>query len=188
MHRLQVIVASTRPGRLGPSVAAWFQEVARGHGRFEVELVDLAEVNLPMFDEPQHPAKGLYAHEHTRRWAARIATGDAFVIVTPEYNHAPPPSLVNALDFIFAEWNHKPVAFVSYGAVSGGTRAVEAAHNQVIALKMVPLAETVAIPWVSKQIADGKFNATEAQNKSASSLLDALLKMSEALKPTRPTR
>jgi NAD(P)H-dependent FMN reductase len=188
MHRLQVIVASTRPGRLGPSVATWFQEVAQAHGRFEVELVDLAEVNLPMFDEPQHPAKGQYAHEHTKRWAARVAAGDAFVIVTPEYNHAPPPSLVNALDFVFAEWNHKPVAFVSYGAVSGGTRAVEMAHNQVISLKMIPLTETVVLPFVSKQIADGKFTPTEAQGKSALGLLDALLKMSEALKPIRPTR
>ena len=95
---LQVIVASTRPGRRGLAVAAWMQQLAEEHSGFDVELIDLAEVGLPVFDEPNHPRLQQYTHEHTRRWAATIARGDAFVFVTPEYNHSFPGSLKNALD------------------------------------------------------------------------------------------
>src|SRR4051794_37691276 len=121
MPVLQTIVVSTRPGRAGLPVAQWFHDYARQHGKFAAELVDLAEVDLPLFDEPSHPRLRHYQHDHTRQWSARVARADAFVFVTPEYNHATPPSLVNAIDYLVHEWAYKPVGFVSYGGVSGGT-------------------------------------------------------------------
>jgi NAD(P)H-dependent FMN reductase len=183
--KLQIIVASTRPNRVGPHVAAWFQPIAVAHGKFDVELVDLAEVALPMFDEPRHPSLGQYEHEHTKRWSASVASADAFVVVTPEYNFTPPPSLVNAFDFVYREWNKKPIAFVSYGGVAGGARSVQVARQQVIALAMVPIVETVTIPFVSKQVVDGKFDGTDQQAKAATKLLDELHRYAVALQPLR---
>src|SRR5699024_7105059 len=128
--KLHVIISSTRPGRVGPSVARWFHEYACHHGGFEAELVDLADFNLPVYDEPAHPRLGQYEHEHTKRWSASVAAADAYVFVAPEYNYSPTPALVNALDFVYNEWNYKPCGFVSYGGVSGGLRAVQAARLQ----------------------------------------------------------
>ncbi len=117
MLNLQVIIASTRPSRMGPKAGAWAFERVRAHAKFAVELVDLAEVNLPMFDEPRHPR--LQEYEHTKAWSARVAAADTFVFVTPEYNYSAPPPLVNALDFLFHEWAYKPAGFGSYGGDVG---------------------------------------------------------------------
>ena len=113
------------PESPGPAVAEWFLHRARLHGKFTVDSIDLATVNLPMFDEPRHPRLGQYEHEHTKRWSATVARADAFVFVTPEYNYGAPPSIVNAIDYLNREWAYKPVGFVSYGGVSGGTRSVQ---------------------------------------------------------------
>src|SRR3954467_4525184 len=145
--KLQVLIASTRPGRVGGKIGAWAFEAAKKHGKFDVELVDLVEVNLPIFDEPKHPRLRQYEHEHTKRWSAIVERADAFVFVTPEYNFGPPPSLLNAMDFLYVEWNYKPVAFVSYGGMSGGVRAVQVAKNTATTLKMAPLYEAVNIPF-----------------------------------------
>ena len=104
---LQVIVASTRPGRKGIAVAEWVQQVARLHGCFDVELVDLAEINLPVFDEPHHPRLQQYTKPHTKQWSETVERADAFVFVFPEYNHSFPASLKNALDFLSVEWADK---------------------------------------------------------------------------------
>src|SRR5947209_2937016 len=96
--KLQVITVSTRPGRAGLPLSTWILERARAHDAFEVQHVDLKEENLPMFDETNHPRLRQYEHEHTKRWSAKVDGADAFVFVTPEYNHATPPSLINALD------------------------------------------------------------------------------------------
>lgn len=105
MPRLQIIIASTRPGRVGPTVAEWFYRFAEQHGGFEVELVDLAEADLPLLDEPAHPRLKQYSQEHTRAWSRKVDSADAFVIVTPEYNFGSPPALVNALNYLYQEWN-----------------------------------------------------------------------------------
>ena len=118
--RLNVIVASTRPGRVGIHVGRWAHGVAAAHPAFEARLVDLAEFALPVYDEPRHPRLRQYEHAHTRAWSASVAAADAFVLVTPEYNHGPTPALINALDYVYHEWHYKPAAFVSYGGVSGG--------------------------------------------------------------------
>ena len=187
MLNLQVIVASTRPERKGGVVAAWFEKQARKHGKFSVELVDLADVALPVFDEPRHPRLREYEHQHTRDWSAIVARADAYVIVTPEYNYGSPPSLVNALDFVTGEWAYKAVGFVSYGGVSAGTRSVQMTKQIVSALKMVPLTEAVAIPFFAKHIdkESGVFDPGEVQEKASVMMLDELLKWSEALKPMR---
>lgn len=183
---LQIITASTRQGRKGPAVATWFEQEAQKHAMFEVEPVDLAQMDLPLIDEPNHPRLRQYQHDHTKAWSARVERADAFVFVTPEYNFSAPPSLVNAIDYLFHEWAYKPVAFVSYGGVSGGLRSVQMLKQLVTALKMVPLVEAVSIPMFAKAIDEaGVFRPDELQNKAASAMLTELRRWADALVPLR---
>ena len=185
--KLHVIICSTRPGRVGKPVGDWFFGAATEHGKFDVELVDLAQMDLPIYDEPKHPRLQQYEHEHTRRWAASVGAADAFVFVTPEYNFGPPPSLVNALNYLYLEWTYKPAAFVSYGGVSGGMRAVQMAKLTLTTLKMVPIVETVLIPMVPQHMdkATGAFQPNDVHASSATVMLDELLRWTNALKPMR---
>jgi len=186
MPKLYVIAVSTRPGRAGFPLVQWFTERAKAHGGFDVELVDLKEENLPMFDEPRHPRLRQYEHEHTKRWSAKIDAADAFVFVTPEYNHGTPPSLINALIYLVHEWAHKPVSFVSYGGPAGGTRAVQMVKPMLVALKMLPLMESVMVPTFAHHIDDqGVFRASELQESHATGTLDALLKWTQTLAAMR---
>ncbi len=182
---LNVIVASTRPGRVGKPVGDWFQEFARKHGKFDVNFVDLAEFNLPVFDEPHHPRLQKYQHEHTKRWAASVDGADAYVFVVPEYNYGPTPALLNALNYVYKEWNYKPAAFVSYGGISGGLRSVQMTKLTLTTLKVMPLMEQVTIPFVTQFLEDGRFNASEDHEKSAAAMLDELHRWADALKPMR---
>lgn len=184
---LQIITASTRSGRKGPLVAEWFTDQARQHGAFELEPVDLAEVALPLFDEPKHPRLQEYEHEHTRAWSAIVNRADAYVVVTPEYDHGPPASLVNALQYLVKEWAYKPMGFVSYGGVSAGTRSVQIIKSTATTLKLVPIVESVSIPFFAKSIDEqtGKFQPGEVQEKAAKVMLDELLKWARALQPLR---
>jgi len=124
MLRIAIILGSTRPGRIGEAVANWVYENAKTRMDAEYELVDIAAQGLPLLDEPVPPSMGQYSKDHTKRWAEKIASYDAFVFVTAEYNHGIPAALKNAIDFIFAEWNNKAAGFVSYGSAFG-VRAVE---------------------------------------------------------------
>ena len=124
MPDLTIIIASTRPGRAGLPIGTWFAERARVDGAFDVRVVDLADVGLPMYDEPDHPRLRRYRNQHTKDWSATIDAADAVVFVTPEYNYGYPASLKNAIDFLHEEWAYKPVGFVSYGGVAAGTRAI----------------------------------------------------------------
>lgn len=184
--KLQTIIASTRPGRIGPAVGTWFHNFAEAQGLFECSLVDLADFNLPVYDEPQHPSKQHYEHEHTRAWSRSVAAADAYVFVTPEYNYSPPPSLVNALDYVYVEWNYKPCAFVSYGGVSGGLRSAQAARLMVSTLKMMPLPEGVMIQMPWQQLDEEKrFKGGPLQETAAKTLLAELAKWAPALKAMR---
>jgi NAD(P)H-dependent FMN reductase len=186
LPKLAVIAVSTRPGRAGFPLSTWIHERAKAHGAFEVELVDLKDHNLPLFDEPRHPRLGQYEHEHTKRFSARIDPIDAFVFVTPEYNHGPPPSLVNALAFLAREWAYKAVAFVSYGGPAGGTRAVQLVKPMMAGLKMVVLQESVMVPLFANAIDDhGVFHASEGQEAIATAMLDALASYTAALRTLR---
>lgn len=186
--RLHVIIASTRPGRKGPAVARWFHDFAQAHGSFDARLVDLADFDLPVYDEANHPMMQKYDHDHTLRWSESVSAADAYVFVTPEYNYFPPPSLVNALNYVYREWNYKPCGFVSYGGVSGGLRAVQAAKLQITTLKMVPLTEGVMVPMAASLIdADGAFRSNELIDKSAVTMLDELLRWTNGLNAMRET-
>ncbi|MBN9526391.1 MAG: NAD(P)H-dependent oxidoreductase [Alphaproteobacteria bacterium] len=187
--KLQTIICSTRPGRVGPAVAAWFQGFAAAHGKFDVELVDLASFNLPIYDEPEHPTKQSYHHEHTKKWAASVKSADAFVFVMPEYNYGPPPALVNALNYVFLEWNYAPAGFVSYGGVSGGLRAVQNVKLLVSTLKMVPMTEGVGIPMVATLLdQDRKFTSNNLIDAGATTMLNEMHRWAEALVPLRAQR
>ena len=182
---LQVIVASTRPGRVGPVVADWFVEQAKSHGGFEVELTDLKVLDLPFHDEPAHPMTGQYEHQHTKDWAAIVARSDAFVFVMPEYNYSFNAALKNALDFLNREWAYKPVAFVSYGGMSGGIRAVQMLKPVVSALRMIAVNDAVPIPMIKTLVDDDGFHPTDIISASATTVLDELAKLAPALATVR---
>ena len=183
--KLHTIITSTRPGRQGPMIANWFHEHAKEHGKFDAELVDLADFNLPLIDEPHHPMRRQYEHEHTKKWSASVNAADAFVFVIPEYNYTPPPSFSNAIDYLFWEWNYKPVAFVSYGGVTAGMRSSQAARLHTTSVKMMPIPEAVGIPNFFGQIKDGKFIGNELNQQGVAATLNELHKWSEALTPLR---
>jgi len=183
--KLYVIIVSTRPGRAGEPLSTWIFERAARHGGFDVELVDLRDQNLPLFDEPRHPRLRQYEHEHTKRWSAKVDAADAFIFVTPEYNHGTPPSLINALSYLQQEWAHKPVGFVSYGGPAGGTRAVQMVKPMLAALKMVPVLESVMVPLFLHSIDSGVFKPSELQEGGATAMLDALVKWVSALSSLR---
>jgi NAD(P)H-dependent FMN reductase len=188
MPTLHVILASTRPGRAGEPIADWFMERASAHGAFDVELVDLAEVNLPFMDEPNHPRLRRYTHEHTKAWSARVDAADAFVFVTPEYNYGFTAPLKNAIDFLHFEWQHKPVGFVSYGGVAAGTRAVQMLKQVVTTLKMLPIFEAVNIPFHTQFIdEEGRVTANDVMVGAATAMLDELVLAEAMLRPRRET-
>lgn len=183
---LHTIIISTRPGRVGPSVASWFHDFATQQGKFRTKLIDLMDFHLPIYDEPHHPRFHKYEKEHTKRWSASVAEADAYVFVTPEFNYCPPPSFVNALNYLYREWNYKPCGFVSYGGVSGGMRAVQMEKQLVTTLKMMPMVEGVAAPMVTKLLDEHKnFRSNELIDSSAVAMLDELYRWAHALKPMR---
>jgi NAD(P)H-dependent FMN reductase len=184
--KLQVIICSTRPGRVGPSVARWFSEFAAEHTGFETSLIDLVDFHLPLYDEPHHPRLQKYENEHTKKWSASVASADAYVFVTPEYNYCPPPAFGNSLNYLYNEWNYKPCGFVSYGGVSGGLRAVQLEKQLVTTLKMMPMVEGVAIPMVATLLdKDKTFRSNELIDNSAQTMLDELYKWGKALQAMR---
>ena len=189
MLRLQIITVSTRPGRKGPAVASWFEQRARAHGAFEVEVVDLADVGLPLLDEPEHPRLRKYQHEHTKRWSAIVERGEAYVFVTPEYNFSAPPSLLNAIDYLYTEWAEKPAAFVSYGGVSAGLRGVQMAKQALTSVGVMPIVASVAIPMFATRIGlDGTFAADEKLDGAANAMLTDLARWATALAGMRASR
>lgn len=183
--RLHTVIASTRPGRNGPAIANWFHEHAKTHGKFDAHLIDLADFNLPLFDEPNHPSRRQYTQEHTKKWSQSVNAADAFVFVTPEYNYMPPPSLSNAIDYLFWEWQYKPVGFVSYGGVTAGMRSSQMARLHASSVKMMPVPESVGIPNFFAQMKDGKFEGNELNAQGVTATLNELHKWAEALTPLR---
>ena len=183
---LQVLIASTRPGRVGPAVAAWFVDLAREHGAFEVDLVDLAELDLPFMDEPNHPRLRAYTHDHTKAWSERVDRADAFVFVMPEYNYSYTAPLKNAMDYLHEEWKHKPISFVSYGGISAGLRAVQAIKQVTSTLSMTSTQAAVPIPFVASHLDDeGRFQGTDIMRDGARATLEELLRLHGALSTLR---
>lgn len=182
---LHIVIASTRPGRVGPAIAQWFQDFAGRHGQFTPHLIDLVDFALPLLDEPNHPMRREYTKEHTKRWSQSVKAADAVVFVTPEYNYTPPPSLLNAIDYLFWEWQYLPAGVVSYGGISGGLRAAQALRLTVSTLKMMPIPEGVVLPNVFAQLKDGRFEANEFNDQGAMATLNELRKWTDALASLR---
>jgi NAD(P)H-dependent FMN reductase len=174
---VQILVASTRPGRVGEPTARWIAERAEKHGAFALEIVDLAEVDLPMFAEPEHPRLGRYTLDSTRAFSATIDRADGFVIVFPEYNHSYNAALKNALDHLNREWSGKPVAMVSYGGVAAGARAAVALEPVLVALQM-RIVGHVPVPFVTQFLSgegDARvFTGNEAVEQGTDGVLDGL--------------
>ncbi len=184
MTRIGIILGSTRPNRNGEQVARWVLDIASRREDAEFELVDLRDYPLPHLDEALPASLGQYQNEHTRQWAAKIASFDGFVIVTPEYNHGTSGVLKNAIDYLYAEWNNKAVGFVSYGAV-GGTRAAE--HLRLVAaeLQMADVRQQVALSFFTEFENFSVFKPSAFSAQSLETLLDQVIAWSTALAPLR---
>jgi NAD(P)H-dependent FMN reductase len=192
MTRIAIIVGSTRPRRRAASVARWVAEVARDEGPDATfDVVDLADLDLPLLDEPVPAAIGRYDHEHTKRWAATVARYDGFVFVVPEYNHSYPAVVKNAIDYLFAEWNDKAAGFVSYG-LSGGIRAVEHLRVVMAEVKVACIRGQVSLSLSTDfEIADmsepGTFRPGERHTQILLRMLDEVCAWARALEPLRET-
>lgn len=189
MFTLKIISSTVRPGRKGPIIAKWVAGLLKDQTDFAVEVLDLGEVNLPMMNEPNHPAMRQYTQEHTKQWSALIDSADAFIIVTGEYNYNYPAPLRNALDYVFHEWAYKPAGIVSYGGISGGTRAANSLKNDLATLKIVAVQEAVNIPFFSTFINDeAEFIPSESAQRAAATMLKELLRWTNGLKTIRENK
>lgn len=186
--RIGIIIGSTRPGRVGDQVAKWVAEHANRLGDAEYTVVDLAEVNLPLLDEAVPASAGRYEHDHTRAWAEQIDQFDGFVFVTSEYNHAPSPSLLNAISFIYREWNDKAAAIVSYGALSSGVRAADKLRSTLGELQIADIRTQLAFSFFHDFENFSVFTPGEQHLASLQTLTAQLESWSEALQGVREAK
>jgi NAD(P)H-dependent FMN reductase len=155
------------------------------HDGFNVKVADLADLALPMLDEPHHPRLKNYVHDHTKNWSKLVDEADAFAFVMPEYNYTFTAPLKNAIDYLHSEWAYKPVGFVSYGGISAGLRAVQSLKPVVTTLSMFPLPMGVALPYVVNSIVEGELDPDELAEGSAKNMLDELRRVADALASLR---
>jgi NAD(P)H-dependent FMN reductase len=184
MIKVAIIVGSTRPGRKAEAVARWVLEIAKKRSDADFELVDIQDFNLPLLDEPVPPARGQYTHPHTKTWAAKIDSFDAYVFVTPEYNHGTSGALKNAIDYLYLEWNNKAAGFVGYGSV-GGTRAVEHLRLVMGELQVADVRAQVALSLYTDFENFTAFKPAPHHEKSVTAMLDQVIAWGGALKPLR---
>lgn len=188
LPRLLVIITSTRPNRFGKAIGDWFVASAEENGLFDVEVADLAKLNLPFVDEPHHPRLRSYVHDHTKKWSATVEAADAVVWVMPEYNYSLIAPMKNAIDYLSVEWSYLPTSFVSYGGVSGGLRGVESAKQPLRTLGAVTTNAAVVVPFAGAMMKDGHFNPSEAVEISVAPMLSELLTLHDALKGLRAAK
>jgi NAD(P)H-dependent FMN reductase len=184
MTRVAIILGSTRPGRNGEAVAKWVYDLASKRDDAEFELVDLVDYNLPHLDEAMPPAMGQYANQHTKDWAAKIASFDGFVFVTPEYNHSTSGALKNAIDYLYADWNNKAAGFVSYGGL-GGARAVEHLRLIMGELQVADVRAQVALSLYTDFENFSTFNPGPQHEGALGVMLEQTVAWSKALAPLR---
>jgi len=186
MYKLKIINSTVRPERKSPLVMAWVEAQAKAFGKFDVEVLDLVAMNLPLMDEPNHPNLKQYQHEHTKAWSAKIDEADAFVFVTAEYDFNYPAPLRNALEYLYKEWNYKAAGIVSYGGVSAGTRAANALRGDLTVFKVVPVYEMVNIPFFTKLINEqNEFVPGANSEKAAQTMFTELIRWTKGLKTIR---
>ena len=184
MLKIAIIVGSTRPGRKAEAVARWVHSIAAKRNDAQYELVDIAEFNLPLLDEPVPPSLGKYSKPHTKAWAQRIAPFDGFVFVTPEYNHGTSGALKNAIDYLYAEWNNKAAGFVAYGS-AGGTRAVEQLRLIMGELQVADVRAQVALSLYTDFENFSVFKPDPRHEQSVNNMLDQLVAWSHAMRALR---
>jgi NAD(P)H-dependent FMN reductase len=184
MLKIAIILGSTRPGRNGEAVARWVQSIAGRRQDAQYELVDLAQFNLPLLDEPVPPSMNRYSKPHTKAWAERIAPFDGFVFVTPEYNHGTSAALKNALDYLYVEWNNKAAGFVAYGS-AGGTRAVEQLRLVMAELQIADVRAQVALSLFTDFENFSLFRPAPHQEQAVNTMLDQVVAWSRAMRAMR---
>jgi NAD(P)H-dependent FMN reductase len=184
MIKVAIILGSTRPGRNGEAVANWVYDIASKRDDAEYDLVDLKDFPLPHLDEALPPSLGQYANQHTKDWSAKIATYDAFVFVTPEYNHSTSGALKNAIDYLYAEWNNKAAGFVSYGAL-GGARAVEHLRLVMGELQVADVRAQVALSMFTDFENFSTFTPAASQEDRVNAMLDQVVAWGRALRTVR---
>ncbi|MGC4107731.1 MAG: NAD(P)H-dependent oxidoreductase [Thermomicrobiales bacterium] len=185
--RLGVIIASTRPGRIGLPIGTWVADAARAHGGFDVTVLDLAEIDLPLMDEPNHPRLRQYTKPHTIAWSEAVDAQDAFVIVMPEYNFSFTAPLKNAIDYLSQEWAYKPAGLVSYGGISAGLRAAQQFKQVLTTLNVMPIKESVALPFAMNLVKEGVFLPTDANHAQAATMFTELQRWTGAMQMLRKT-
>jgi len=187
MIRIAIIIGSTRPGRNGEAVAKWVYKIAQKRTDAEFELVDIKDFNLPLLDEAVPPVMGQYSKPHTKTWAAKVDSFDAYVFVTPEYNHGTSGALKNAIDFLFAEWTNKAAGFVSYGG-AGGARAVEQLRLVLAEVQMATVRNQVLLSMYTDFENFSVFKPGPTKEQSVNDMLDQLIAWGGALKTLREKR
>lgn len=181
---IAIILGSTRPNRNGEAVAKWVFDIASKRSDQTFELVDIKEYNLPLLDEPIPASQGKYSKEHTKKWAAKIDSFDAFVFVTAEYNHGIPAALKNAIDFLYKEWNNKSAGFVSYGS-AGGARSVEQLRQVMGELMIADVRGQVMLSLDTDFVNYTEFKPDPRHEKGISTLLDQVIAWGTAFKTLR---
>jgi NAD(P)H-dependent FMN reductase len=184
MLKVGIIIGSTRPGRNGEAVAKWVYEAALKHGGAEFELIDLLDYHLPLLDEPFPPLMKKYTQEHTKKWSAKIDSLDAFIFVTPEYNHSTSGALKNAFDFLAQEWANKAAGFVGYGG-SLGARAVEHLRQIAGELKMADVRTQVGLSLYTDFENFSVFKPNPLHQSNLNNLLGEVIAWAGVLKPLR---
>lgn len=182
--KIAIVTGTTRPGRKNIAVAKWVFELATRSQKAEFELVDIADYQLPMLDEPEPAAEARYTQPHTKRWSQKIASFDGYVFVTPEYNHGYSGSLKNAIDYLYAEWHNKAAAFVGYGFASG-TRSVEQLRQVMGNLRIAVVSSQLAISLVHDFENFSEFRPHVRHETSLLELLDEVIAWSRALATLR---
>jgi len=186
MITINILTGSVRPTRFNLQPAQWIANIAKQRDDITVNLIDLKEVNLPFLDENETPMSHSYEHDYTKVWSKTIAEADGFIFVTPEYNHSVSPVLKNAVDYLFDEWHHKPVSFVSYGSLAGGSRAVEHWRGIAAELKLYDLREQVMLPNYWEHLNEqGEYKFTDAHVTVANTVLDELIFWATQMKEAR---
>jgi NAD(P)H-dependent FMN reductase len=184
MLKIAIITGSTRPGRNNEAVAKWVYEAARKRKDADYELIDIQTFDLPLLDEPVPPSMGRYSKPHTKAWAAKIAPADGFVFVTPEYNHGTSAALKNAIDYLYAEWNNKAAAFVSYGS-AGGARAVEQLRLTLSECQVAHVRAQVMLSLMTDFENFSVFKPHPRHEAAVATMLDQLATWADAMKMVR---
>lgn len=184
MVKIGIILGSTRPGRNTEAVAKWVYDIAKGRKDAEFELVDIADYNLPLLDEPVPPSMGQYSKEHTKRWSAKIASFDGYVFVTPEYNRATTGALKNAIDYLYHEWNNKAAGFVGFGS-AGGTRAVENLRLIMGELQVADVRAQVSLSLFTDFQNFSQLDPADHHVESVNTMLEQVIAWSKAMQSVR---